>query len=190
MIPPWISVEQNGGATKEEYILFVGRLVREKGVETLIRASAQSGVSIRVVGDGPLGPALASLIASSGANVELAGWRSHDEVLAEVSRAKALVVPSVWPEIFGLVICEAFAAGVPVIGSDIGAITGLLSGERGYLFPPGDVGRLSALLREVSDDQVGAATRAENARRYAQEHLTYQRWRDQYREVYTDLSAA
>lgn len=189
LIRSWLAEDPEREHGAGEHILFVGRLVKEKGVDTLIRAAAESGMPVRVVGDGPQRAELEALIGATGANVELAGWRSHDEVLDEVSRARVLVVPSIWPEIFGLVIAEAFAAGVPVIGSDIGAISELLADGRGYLFPAGDSGRLAALLTEVSGNPAAAARRAECAKAYARKHLTYERWRDQYQAVYRELTS-
>lgn len=169
-------------------MLFIGRLVKEKGVDTLIRAAAKSGISVRVVGDGPQRAELERLIDATGAEVELAGRRNHDEVFDELSHARALIVPSIWPEIFGLVISEAFAGGIPVIGSDVGAISELLGEERGYLFPVGDSDRLANLMMRVMKRPDEAAERVENALRYARTHLTHERWKHQYREIYEELS--
>jgi glycosyltransferase involved in cell wall biosynthesis len=177
--------ERNPGAP----MLFVGRLVKEKGVETLIRAAAKSRIAVRVVGDGPQRPELENLIAATGADVELAGWRTHDEVLDEMSRARALVVPSIWHETFGLVVAEAFASGTPVIASRLGAVSELLDEERGYLFPAGDSDRLADLMTHVTAHPREAAGRVDNAMRYAHTHLTFERWRHQYLEIYRELDS-
>jgi glycosyltransferase involved in cell wall biosynthesis len=68
----------------------------------------------------------------------------------------ALVVPSVWPEPFGIVVLEALAAGRPVVGSSIGGIPEIVRDEReGLLVVPGDVRSLSAALdRLIHDDRL------------------------------------
>jgi glycosyltransferase involved in cell wall biosynthesis len=137
-----------------------------------------------------LRPELEALIAETGADVTLLGWLAHDDVLRELRTARAIAVPSIWPEVFALAICEAFAAGVPVVGSDIGGNSDLLADERGYLFPPNDVDSLASVLRRIVDHPEEAAARAENARNYSHEHLSYENWRHQYWEVYQGLSTA
>lgn len=188
VIPTWVAdgPGRNDGAVGD-HILFIGRLVREKGVHTLIQASRQARVPIRVFGDGPVRADLEALAAKTGADVTFLGWKDHEEVLAALRTARALVVPSVWPEVFPFVICEAFSAGVPVIGSDTGGISDMLAQDRGFLFPPEDVGRLSALLQDVVENPASAAERAANAREYSRQYLNYEHWREQYREVYADL---
>ena len=190
VIPNWVADEEPVSRVRGEHVLFVGRLVREKGLDVLIRAAAQTGISVRVAGDGAMRSELEALIAETGADVVLLGWRAHDDVLREVRDARALVVPSIWPEVFALVICEAFAAGVPVIGSDIGGNSDLLADERGYLFPTNDADSLATVLRRLVDHPEEAAVRAENARMYSRDHLSYEHWRDQYREVYRELATA
>jgi glycosyltransferase involved in cell wall biosynthesis len=188
MIPTWVAdspAEVN--RTTGDRILFVGRLVREKGVHTLIQASREARVPIHVLGDGPARADLEALAAEEGADIAFLGWKDHEEVLAELRTARALVVPSIWPDVFPFVICEAFSAGVPVIGSDIGGISDMLAQDRGFVFPAGNVDRLGALLREVAEDPASAAQRAANAREYSQQYLSYDHWREQYREVYADL---
>lgn len=187
LIRSWLEERPEPDPEKGSHMLFVGRLAKEKGVDTLIRAAAQAGICVRIVGDGPQRQEIENLIAATGAAVELAGWRTHDEVLDEVSRARALVVPSICPEIFGLVIAEAFAGGTPVIGSDVGAVSELLDEQRGYLCPAGDADRLAQLMTHVMGNPDEAAERVDNATRYARTHLTYERWRRQYRQLYDEL---
>lgn len=189
IIPNWVADSQvKSDPAAGDHILFVGRLAREKGVRTLIHASREVGIPLHVLGDGPMRADLEALAAEVGADVEFLGWKDHDEVLTELRTARALVVPSVCPDVFPLVICEAFSAGIPVIGSDIGGISDLLAQKRGFVFPAGDVDRLHALLQEVVEDPAPAAERAANAREYSRQHLSHDRWREQYLDVYADLS--
>lgn len=137
---------------REGHALFVGRLVPEKGVDVAIRASATSGVPLTVVGDGRLRPELTALAGDLRAPVTFAGPATRDEVFGHMRRAAMLVVPSLWHEIWGLVINEAISVGLPVIGSDVGGISDLLGAGRGVLVPPGDVGALAAAMSRLAAD--------------------------------------
>lgn len=116
-------------------LLFVGRLSAEKGLSTLARAmELLPDAQLRVGGDGPEAGLLDGM-----AGVTKLGGLSSDMVRHEMSRAAALVVPSIWYETFGLVVIEAFACGTPVIASRIGALAELVrDGETGLLFEPGN----------------------------------------------------
>lgn len=93
---------------------FIGRLEPEKGVEDAVAAAVSAGVMLTVIGDGPLRPYLAGFPA----NVRVLGWQSHAQIAGHVSRARALLMPTRYPEPFGLVALEASQSGIPVILSD------------------------------------------------------------------------
>ncbi|KAA0575402.1 glycosyltransferase family 4 protein [Azospirillum sp. B21] len=129
------------------HVLFVGRLSREKGAALLAEAAAQAGIPVRFVGDGDEAEAVRRL----NPEAELAGWLPPDTVLEEVRRARALVVPSLWYETFGLAAYEALANGVPAIVSDnCAAAEAVRTGENGFLFRSGDVADLARSLRLLS----------------------------------------
>lgn len=115
--------------------LFVGRLSVEKGVQTLASAAALlPGASLRVAGDGPEAALLDGV-----SGITRLGSLPSEAVRQEMNRAMALMVPSICYETFGLVIIEAFASGLPVIASRIGALADLVrDGETGLLFEPGN----------------------------------------------------
>lgn len=115
--------------------LFVGRLSAEKGMATLIAAMAcLPDTVLRVVGDGPEAYLLKGVAGVTGL-----GRLPSTVVREEMSRARALVVPSICYETFGLVAIEAFSCGTPVIVSRIGALAELVrEGETGLLFEPGN----------------------------------------------------
>jgi glycosyltransferase involved in cell wall biosynthesis len=119
-----------------EYFLYLGRLSSEKGVDTLVRAweGVSGDARLLVVGDGPEAEALRRLAPS---HVEFRGQIPPDEVASVLSRARALMVPSRWYEAAPRSIVEAYAAGVPVVASDIGALPeAVLDGASGRLVPP------------------------------------------------------
>lgn len=116
-------------------VLFVGRLSVEKGVATLAAAKARlPDARLRVAGDGPESDLLEGV-----AGVARLGSLPGEMVRVEMSRAVALVVPSICYENFPRTIVEAFACGLPVIASRIGALADIVTdGETGLLFEPGN----------------------------------------------------
>jgi glycosyltransferase involved in cell wall biosynthesis len=79
------------------------------------------------------------------------GWIPHHGMPELYRRAKVVVVPTLWPEPFGLVALEAMACGRPVVATDIGGLSGTV-GETGLIFPPGDAEALSVLLYRLLHD--------------------------------------
>ena len=140
-------------------VVFVGRLVPEKGADLLLRAAALAGASVRVsvVGDGPERAALEreAVLAGLAGRVSFLGARSHERVAELWPEADALVLPSRttprWREQLGHVLLEAMAHGVPVVGSTCGAIPEVV-GAAGLLFPEGDAEALAAHLTRLASD--------------------------------------
>jgi glycosyltransferase involved in cell wall biosynthesis len=114
-------------------LLFVGRLSMEKGIQSLLNAALLlPNVPLRVAGEGPLAGVFDRID-----HVKPLGCLSKHEILKEMNKAIALVVPSICYETFGLVIVEAFSTGTPVIVSRIGSFTNLvIEGESGLFFEP------------------------------------------------------
>lgn len=137
-------------------VLAVGRLVPEKGFDLLIRAVAETGDRLVIVGDGSLRADLEALASSTGAAVEFAGVVAPGELSALYSSCRVVAVPS-RREGFGLVAAEALAAGRPVVASAVGGLTDIVApGETGVLVSPDDVVALGAGLRAVTAE-MGAA---------------------------------
>lgn len=146
-------------------ILHVARLVEVKGTQYLIRAFAalraeHADVQLVIVGDGPLKASLQRLARSLGLEhrVHFLGALPHDQVLAWMRRAAVLVLSSVRTatgrvEGLGMVLLEAAATGVPVVGSRIGGIPeGIIDGETGFLAPERDADALAGRLNALLDD--------------------------------------
>lgn len=141
--------------------LFVGRLSEEKGIGTLAEAMHHvSGADLRVMGDGPEAGLLDGLT-----GVKRLGSQPGDVVHAEMGRALALVVPSIWYENFPRTIVEGFASGLPVIASRIGALADIVSdGHTGLLFEPGNSKDLAVKLAWALAHPAEMAMMGRNAR--------------------------
>ncbi|MFZ3310719.1 MAG: glycosyltransferase [Xanthobacteraceae bacterium] len=138
--------------------VYFGRLSKEKGVGTLLRAAAKARQPLTLVGSGPEESELKRLAASLDIDVHFAG-RQHGVALAAlVESARAVVVPSECYENAPLTVLEGYAAGRPVIGAHTGGIPELvLEGRTGALFPTGDAEALAATLghfAETPDSQL------------------------------------
>jgi glycosyltransferase involved in cell wall biosynthesis len=125
----------------EDYLLYVGRLSREKGVRCLL-AAARECPSVRFVlaGRGPEEDALKAYAREHRLpRVEFLGYVSEDDKARLLAAARALVFPTECYENFPVILMEAYAHGVPVIGSNLGATSALVEeGRTGLLFEPGD----------------------------------------------------
>jgi colanic acid/amylovoran biosynthesis glycosyltransferase len=165
-------------------ILHVARLVEVKGAEYLIRAFAQvaarsPNVELVMIGDGPLKASLQGLAKSLGVaeRVRFLGALPHDQVLAWMRKAAMLVLPSVRTgtgrvEGLGMVLLEAAATGVPVIGSRIGGIPeGIADGETGFLVPEKDPGALARRIGDLLDDPALRLAMGAKARAFALERF-------------------
>lgn len=182
-VPNPVEVEDRGPApvAGNRPVLFVGRLSREKGAALLAEAAALAGCPVRFVGDGDEAAAVRRL----NPDAELAGWLPPDAVLEEVRRARALVVPSLWYETFGLAAYEALANGVPVVVSDnCAAAEAVLPGENGFLFRSGDVSDLARCLRLLSHDAEVERMGRNAHERYWRAPFTLDRHLDRLEEVY------
>jgi glycosyltransferase involved in cell wall biosynthesis len=132
------------------YFLYLGRLSPEKGIGTLVSAWRRSAARLLVVGDGPAAQALRE---GAPANVEFRPTASPAEVPALIREARALLLPSVCYEAQPRVILEAYAAGIPVLASDLGALPEAVPPESGLLVAPGDAGAWADAVEKLLDDR-------------------------------------
>ena len=152
-LPNFVDTEDCGSAPEGNYFLYFGRLSHEKGIDILIRATARLGRGrLLILGDGPERPKLERLAEEQGScGIEFLGHRSMEELKAILCGAQFVVLPSRWYENLPFSVMEAFAAGRPVVASDLGGIPEMVDdGVNGFLFPAGDeealAGRMATLL--------------------------------------------
>ena len=184
-MPPQPALVNTPTSSDRVALLFVGRLVERKGCEYAIRAVAElrrSGRNARlaIVGDGPERGMLESLAASLGvaAHIEFAGMLPSSAVAGRYATAGALLMPAVtdWKgeqEGFGMVIVEAMRHGLPVIATDSGGITDIVTHEvNGLLVPERDADAIARAVMRLQDDRelasrLGVAGSADVADRFA-----------------------
>ncbi len=183
-------------------ILHVARLVAMKGTATLLHAFAalaqhDAAASLVVIGDGELRRPLHALAAALGlaGRVRFLGARPHAEVMAWMRQAAMLVLPSVRTrtgrvEGLGMVLLEAAASGVPVIGSRVGGIPeGVLDGETGFLVPPRDAAALCARMQTLLADPELRRRMGAQARRFVERRFDMARQTETLEGFYDDVVA-
>ena len=148
--------------------LYLGRLVPNKGCDVLLRAMERlPGRTLLVLGEGPERSALESLAMSLGLGdrVDFGGWASPDRVGAMLRQSRALVVPSLWPEPFGLVALEAYRESCPVVASRVGGLADLVEdGQTGFLVPPDDPSSLAEAMGKLLLPELAEAMGARGRR--------------------------
>lgn len=168
------------GHASRRRVLFAGRIVPPKGVGVLLRAAASVDAEFVICGTGRRLEEMRALAQRLGLEqrVHFTGWLSAGELAQELANASVVVLPSLWPEPFGLVGIEALAAGRPVIASSTGGIVDWLQdGVSGMLVDPGDAAGLAKALGELLADperqqRMGSAGKqAVNARFSPERHV-------------------
>lgn len=131
-----------------EAVVYAGRLTQEKGVGCLAQAwTRHEGLPpLHVYGEGPMASALDGI-----PGITLHGLRPHGEIIEAMGRARAVMVPSLWPEPFGRAVIEAFACGTPVIATAAGALPELVDdGGNGIVVPPDDPHAIARAVRAIT----------------------------------------
>jgi glycosyltransferase involved in cell wall biosynthesis len=184
--PNFVDPDPRPGTDARSGFLFAGRLSEEKGVKTLIAASrslAAAGVEIRVAGTGPMEGELHAAVAG-GLPLRIVGQIARAELMNEMRRSEAVIVPSECYESFGLVAVEAFATATPVIASNIGSLGELVSPTRGLSFKAGDAEALASAISWAADNASEMRQRGANARKEYEARYTAAANLDQLDRVY------
>ena len=177
-------------------LLFVGRLVRRKGVDVLLRAAqilaGDSRLRIRIVGGGPERQGLESLAREldvlDGASFD--GIIDEKRIDAMFTQCDALVLPAIVTETgdtegLGVVLIEAMGYGKPVIASAAGGIVDIVSdGDTGLLVPPGDPAALASAIRRAMDEPAAMAAVAKRGTVFAERAFGWDAIVGRLREVY------
>jgi len=151
----------DGQKNPGDYLLYFGRLSKEKGVSVLIEALAQTEENLKIAGEGPEEKKLKDLSNQLGLTnrIEFLGFKTGANLENLIINAKAIIIPSIWFENMPLNMLESLARQKIVIASNIGGIPEIIkNNENGFLFTPGSMDDLTQkikLLKEVDANSIG-----------------------------------
>jgi len=133
-------------------VLFVGRIVHNKGLRELVAAFRNlrdPEATLSVVGDGHDLPAIRGETRDDG-RIRYLGWLPPEQVAEAYRASRLVVVPSLWHEVMNTVICEAQSWSRPVVATRVGGNGDLVrNGDDGFLCPPGDAEALRAAMERL-----------------------------------------
>ena len=174
--PNFLASDPGVGDGAGGYALYAGRLSPEKGIRVLLEAweRHRPKLELRILGDGPMAAEVRAAVARV-PGLRWEGWQPREMVERAFRDAAVLVMPSLCYEGFGMTAIEAYAAGLPVVASDIGSLADIVAdGRTGRLVPPGDAAALARGVDEIVGspalrDRLRSGARAEYLARYTAE---------------------
>ena len=192
VIPNGVDVDASPARPKpsaeELRLVFVGRPEERKGLPVLLQAFEalieHENAQLTVIGADRADVARHLADPESERRIEALGRVSDDELWRRLHESDLLCAPSLTGESFGMILTEAFAAGTPVLASNIAGYADVVTdGEDGILVPPADPQRLAEELQSLSRDRERLARMGEAARRSA-ERYAWTRVAAEVEEVY------
>lgn len=190
----------------EVAVVFAGALVEEKGaldaIEALRLIHAEQRVKLKLImiGGPKLWPTVDSpdglgedyearlRYAARDLPVYFAGVYSRSAMPSALASANIVVVPSLWEEPFGTIVCEAMAAGKPVVAYRSGGIVEtIIDGETGLLVPKGDVARLAEAIFTLASDAELCSHLGHSAKQRAREHFTWDKAVGKLNAIYLSI---
>jgi glycosyltransferase involved in cell wall biosynthesis len=169
-----------GKPIREEFVLYAGRISALKGIGWLTRAFSHPALRERqlwIAGE---------MRTPRQGNIRVLGWQSREALMDLMSRAACVVVPSLWPEPFGLVALEAQRLGTPVVASRVGGLAELVDdGKTGILVPPGDVQALVNGILFACDPHFQSTTRREGPK-FVRENYSFEKTLNKWESVYAE----
>lgn len=173
-------------------LLYVGQLIRGKGVDLLLRCLEHVNLPFKadIIGTGNDEIYIRRLIIKYGLHdkVNLIGWAN--DVAPFYQAADIVLVPSRWQEPFGLIGAEAFAHGKPVVAFDVGGISEWLKdGVNGYLVKAKHVQAMAKRIQELMTNFDEMLIFGENGYKMIAEHYTSQRFLQQFKEIITEMES-
>ena len=179
--------EYIGRPESSSRITYVGVLEEHKGVSNLVEAFSDSrnehGFSLTIIGDGTLRESIIQRVRKLELEnrIEVTGFLTKKKMREYVKDSAALVIPSQWPENAPAVVLEAFAQGIPVIGTDVGGLPEvLLESNAALIVPPGRSGRLSEAILQLWSNSSMRRVMGRRAREHFENHASIESYQSRY----------
>lgn len=162
---------------QNQRILFVGRIVPDKGIEWLLKALAKTNPNIHldIAGEGWIKSKMEQLAKKIGLNRRITwhGWCNKDKLETLYQQCLAVVFPSLWPEPAGLVTLEAYAHYRPIIASSIGGIPEYVQNSKtGILITPNHIQNLADAINELATNYHKSRLMGEEGQQWFQQEFS------------------
>jgi len=153
---------------KGDYVLFVGRLVQQKGIITMLKVAEKlSNIKFMILGTGPLENYIKNYIIKNNiSNIKLIGFVPNNKISDYIRFSKFVIVPSEWYDNLPIIMYETLLCGVPLIGSNIGGIPEIINNKVGILVEPSNVDELQTKIQYLYENESLRNSLAANAREY------------------------
>ena len=173
-------------ASPGKYLLFVGRLMEEKGIDTAIQIAIKTGMDLKIAGsiypsdqeffDEKIKPFLNDKIVYLGA-------LPREKLPPLYENASAILMPIRWAEPFGLVMIEAMACGTPVIASNFGSVPEIIvDGKTGYIVEDSlNIDAFASAIQKIS------SIKREDCRKHVEDNFSVKKMAEKYTELYENL---
>lgn len=192
-IPNFIELEKfSPSYESKNYFVYFGRLVRTKGLKTLLRAMKKvSKGELLIAGSGEMEGTLKKYCQEEELrNVIFLGHLDTEKITRLLQEAAFVVIPSEWYENYSMAVLEAFACGSPVIGARIGGIPEqVIDGKTGLLFDPGNVNALAEMINFLMDQPQECVRMGQNARSFVEKNNNADGHYEQTVALYRELMA-
>ena len=154
-----------------DFVLSLGRLVRTKGLDYLLKAMIDVPHKLVICGKGPDSARIENLVKKYGLEdrVDIRGWVSEEEKNTLMSTCKFFVMPSLF-ESYGLAAVELMSYGRPIVCTDVNGLPDTV-GDAGVIVRPKDPAELSAAMTSLINDEDVRKTLGKNARAKAEGYL-------------------
>lgn len=179
---------------KDEYLAYFGRIIKPKGVEYAIKTAKKLGMKLKIAGkhygdvsNDKYWEEISPLI--DGKNIEYVGFISKDSQKNEfLGKARALLVPSVWDEPFGMVSIEAMACATPVVGFNKGALSEVINeGICGYIAEYIEEDKEKSIENMCSVLKKALKIDNKEVRKQFEKRFTSQRMCQDYEDIYSKV---
>ncbi len=174
-IPLSVDLKQfktNTNVKDRKYFLYFGRFSHEKGIPILLNAIKNlENIPVKIMGDGPYKQYIQKL-AKKQKNVEILPYQKQTSKIVEIlSKAQAVIVPSIWFENYPMSILEAMSCQTPVIGSNIGGIPEMvINNKTGFTFVPHNSEELKQKILSIYNNFKLIKNLGENAREFVEKN--------------------
>lgn len=193
-IKKFANCEEDNKNTKENSIVYFGRLSPEKGLWTLLEGAkllknGNKKLEIKIIGDGTIRKELEEKVKTERIdNVKFLGYMKGEALYKEVKKSMAAVIPSEWYENNPMSVLEAFALGKPIIGSNIGGIPELvIDGITGYTFEPSNAEDLKSKIAFLIKDKDALYTMGRNARELVERKFNSEVYYENLMSIYENV---